>query len=633
VALYSAFLSYSGYQSTWVRNLAKLLKALGFRTFVADGDISPGQDIVERIGHGIRNSEYVVFIISPEALKSPWTNLEINSVIAADPGGDRLIPVLLEPVPEYEIPTLLRSKDRVDLTNPATAQEQFELLLRTIGVTSSALPPIPPRDRLLPEQTPGVSEVPAPAPLALGAVNQRRIALFGMGYIGLGLASLFMQAGHRIYGVESNQSKVESLKGGVSHLLEPGVNQLLEEGKTKGLLVIPATVAQAVAEADLAVICVGPLLRELGATRVWDTSRFERVLEEIGGELSEQARNRPLAIVICATLQPDDCNTALRILNDRSGADEGVRFGLLVSPIFAREGSMLADLRKPPFWILGTTTQPAKASKFAVELWQELLGHITAYDAEARAAPLEMTMRGAALLKLASNAFHALKIGFANEVGRLGLALNVDPHSVMEAFKLDKSLNASDAYLRPGEAFGGSCLGKDLHSLILVGEKKRAGALPLIGAVLASNAVHITAAKHKIEAAASARGGRDIGFLGLAFKAGTDDLRDSSTLEVIKQIGRGFRVYAFDPGLDASPGLQGENERRWKEMLEHHGIQMLYTVAELAKVCPILVWTNSASIDPAQLFSLLDQERHVIVDLVGEVGRAGNAPCRVETVI
>ncbi len=374
-----------------------------------------------------------------------------------------------------------------------------------------------------------------------------KVAIFGLGYVGSVMTAGLSAAGHTVIGVDLKQQRVDEVADGRSPVIEPGVSEAIAEGVAAGLVTATTDAAAAVRGAELSLVCVGTPPDGTGAL---DCSRVEAVCARIGEALTG-FEGPTHTVVIRSTVMPGTTARCAAILAEATGAAPGTRATLLVNPEFLREGAGLADLRSAPMTLVGADD----------EAWAEPLKELYAFTG----SPLEVTSPGVAeLLKAVCNAWHATKVAFGNEVGRLCGGLGVDPHELMRLFVKDDKLNLGPTYLTPGFAYGGSCLPKDVGALgHLARDLHRS--LPVIEAVPRSNDLHIELAERAIEESGCDR----IGFLGLAFKPGTDDLRSSPLLDLVQRcLGKGLTVRIYDPNVQVA-SLVGTNREYALSRVRH----------------------------------------------------------------
>jgi GDP-mannose 6-dehydrogenase len=310
-------------------------------------------------------------------------------------------------------------------------------------------------------------------------------------------------------------------------------------------------------------------------------------------------------VVVRSTVQPGTIESQVRpILEARSARRAGPDFGLCFQPEFLREGSAIRDYDHPPYTVVGTVSEAAAAT-----LW-EVFGHLPCEFIVTRIATAEC-------LKYACNAFHALKITFANEIGRIAQACEVDPHEVMKLLGLDAQLNISTAYLKPGFAFGGACLPKDLRALLDVA-KRRDVEVPMLASLLPSNRLQVERAVGTV----LADGGRVVGMLGLSFKPGTDDLRESPLVTLAEQlIGKGLTLRIFDPGVSLSR-LVGANRRYIEESIPHIGSLMRESLQDVVTPADIVI-VGMVDQEVLQELRQYTRSEQLILDLVNIPERAG----------
>jgi GDP-mannose 6-dehydrogenase len=418
------------------------------------------------------------------------------------------------------------------------------------------------------------------------------VSIFGLGYVGSVMAACLAHKGNRVIGVDANPSKVAMLNAGRSPILEKRMDELVAEGQRACRLHATSDADAAVRQSNISFVCVGtPSLRN----GKLDLSHIEQVCDEIGKGLARKDEYH--LVVLRSTLLPGTTEgVAIPILEAASGKRVGVDFAVCYNPEFMREGNAVADFFQPPYTILGCGD--AKHLTGLRELYAWVPGRT-----------FETSVRVAEMVKYVSNAYHALKVSFANEIGTVCKQLGVDTESVMEIFTTDTKLNICDAYLTPGFAFGGSCLPKDLRALGYRA-KELDLRLPVIEAILPSNQEHVERAVEVVQQT----GKRRVGMLGLSFKAGTDDLRESPQVQFIKHLlGEGCQIRIWD--RDVSMGrLMGSNRQFIEEVIPHIGSLLAGSLEEAVKGAEVVV-IGTTSIDKEALASVLRPEQFVI-DLV-----------------
>lgn len=356
-----------------------------------------------------------------------------------------------------------------------------------------------------------------------------RILVWGLGYVGTVSAACLARLGHDVVGIETNPSKADAINSGQCAIKEPRLQDLVSQAVKEARLRATTKGADLVSQADVSLICVGT---PNGADGSPNLNFVESVVHEIGSQLNKTSTAH--TIVLRSTVFPGTCRNLLKpILEKASGQTCAQDFGIVMNPEFLREGSAINDFFTPPYTIIGEMDQ--QFGKVAANLYYGIeapIRHITLEEAE--------------MLKVTNNAFHALKVGFGNEIGRLCDALDIDSHKIMDLVCMDKKLNISPAYLRPGFAFGGSCLPKDLRFLSF--NARRLGVeIPILDSILPSNRVQVNAVRIKIHQMEAKR----VGILGLSFKAQTDDLRESPIITLIRDLWEdGIDVRVHDPDVD-----------------------------------------------------------------------------------
>lgn len=423
-------------------------------------------------------------------------------------------------------------------------------------------------------------------------MNEREpIAVFGLGYVGAVSAACFADRGHEVIGVDVNPSKVAHINDGRTPVYEELIGELISKTVGSGRLRATTNVEEAVAGSRIALICVGTPSEPNGAL---STAFLRRVAADIGGEL----RSVPpgYLVTVRSTMLPGTCEEVLiPALEQASGAREGEGFHVAVNPEFLREGSSVRDFNDPPKTLIGQTDDASGAR--LERLYEGLPGPV-----------FRVPIRVAEMAKYVDNSFHALKVGFANEIGAVCRAAGVDSHEVMDVFRSDTKLNISAAYLRPGFAFGGSCLPKDLRAL-LQRARRLDVALPILESVLPSNELTVQRAFDAV-----VRGGsRRVGMLGLAFKPGTDDLRESPMVALAERlIGRGLDVRIHDAQV-AFSSLHGANLEYVQDRVPHLAERMVETPSQAVGSADAVIVASGE----AEALAALDSCDHaMILDLV-----------------
>jgi len=432
-----------------------------------------------------------------------------------------------------------------------------------------------------------------------------RISIFGLGYVGTVCSACLAEAGHTVIGVDPNRTKVDILNDGRSPIVERDVESMIREARAAGRLKATTDEKEAVACSDVTFVCVGTPSNSNGSLNL---DFIRSVAAQLGAALrSKDARH---VIVIRSTVLPGTCRkVVVPIIEKESGKSCGQGFGVAFNPEFLREATAVEDFRNPPKTVIGAI-DPADADTIA-SLYSTL------------EAPLVKTsLEVAEMVKYADNAFHAVKTVFGNEIGVVCKAMGVDSHAVMEIFCKDTKLNLSPYYLKPGFAFGGSCLPKDLRAITHAARSMDIE-VPMLSSVMASNQEHV---RRTVQLVANT-GLRRVGVLGFAFKAGTDDLRESPVVELIETLhGKGFDVRIYDRNVSVAR-LVGANKEFIRKRLPHVSQLMVDTPEEIISHAQVVIIGNK---DPlfARLLDHLTPEQ-VVVDLV-RIADKVETPARYE---
>lgn len=418
-----------------------------------------------------------------------------------------------------------------------------------------------------------------------------RVSVFGLGYVGAVTAACLSHRGHEVVGVDLNPLKIEMMESGQAPVLEPRLKELIEEGYRSAKLHATTDTYSAVQQSDVSFICVGtPSLRN----GCLDLSSVKRSCQDIGEALTFKKGFH--VIVIRSTVLPGtSASVVIPAIEEASGKRSGVDFAVCSNPEFTREGCAVADFLNPAITVLGA--DDSSHLDALRDIYQDTPGQI-----------FETSLGEAEMVKYVCNAFHALKVTFANEIGSLCAHLNLDARTVTEIFTGDKKLNISKAYLDPGFAFGGSCLPKDVRALTYRAKQLDLD-LPLLRAVLPSNKAHLDRA---VEAVLQTKC-KKICVLGLSFKSGTDDLRESPSVQLIKRLlGEGCDVQVWDK--DVSIGrLTGSNRQYIQEEIPHIGARLstnLESVISQAEV--VVIGTDTLDSETLQTLIRVDQ---TVIDL------------------
>jgi GDP-mannose 6-dehydrogenase len=418
-----------------------------------------------------------------------------------------------------------------------------------------------------------------------------KVSVFGLGYVGCVSAACLAAQGHEVVGVDVNSTKVDLVNRGQSTVVEERIREITEQVVRDGALRATTDVTEAINATDISLICVGTPSASNGSL---STEYLERVAEEIGVALA--AKDSRHTVVFRSTMLPSTCEKLLiPLLEKSSDKVAGADFGVVVNPEFLREGTSVRDYYDPPKTVIGQLDEAS--GEPVAELYKDLPGPV-----------FRVPIAVAEMTKYVDNCFHGLKVGFGNEIGAICHALGLDSHKVMDIFLADTKLNISPAYLRPGFAFGGSCLPKDLRGLVHAARRADVS-VPILEHVLPSNSEHLRRAFELVVAT----GKRKIGLLGLSFKPGTDDLRESPIVELAEQLlGKGYDVRIYDANVTLSR-LIGAN-RDYIDARVPHLAQLLGDDIDAVKDhAEVLIVGNK---DEAVLAAVKDPGDRIVIDLV-----------------
>lgn len=421
-----------------------------------------------------------------------------------------------------------------------------------------------------------------------------KISIFGLGYVGAVSLACLARDGHEVIGVDIDQTKLDLIRSGKTPVVEEGMVDLMQSVVASGRVTVTTDTVHAVLNSDISLVCVGTPSAANGSQ---DQGAVLRLAESMGQAIKEKAA--PHVLVFRSTLVPGTVEDVLRpIIEAGSGKKDGEGFHLCFQPEFLREGSSIRDYDKPPFTVVGANHD------YPIARLKELFGNLPCNF-------LQTSVRSAEMMKYCCNNFHALKITFANETARLCEALGVNPFEVMDLVCQDTHLNISRAYLTPGFAFGGSCLPKDLRATTYLA-KKHDVEIPMLAGIMPSNRNHVDVAIERI----LATGKRKVGFIGLSFKTGTDDLRESPLVTLAEQlIGKGVHLSVYDPEVHLSR-LLGANKSFIERHVPHIGELLNADIEEVIKSSEVLVLgLSTPSIQDA--LSTHVREDQYVLDLVG----------------
>ena len=415
------------------------------------------------------------------------------------------------------------------------------------------------------------------------------ISIFGLGYVGcVGMGCLASQ-GHKIIGVDVSDKKVELINQGVPTIVEKDIDKLIMDGHKKGMVSATKDFVKAVHSSDISFICVGTPSSDNGHL---DLTYIMKTAEQIGEALKEKTGFH--VVVIRSTVFPGTNEKVGQLIADISGKEIDKDFAIVSNPEFLREGTAVNDYLNPPLTVIGSSSEKAVDIMKQVYEWSS--------------APVEIVPIGVAeMIKYVNNSYHALKVVFANEIGSICKKLKIDSHEVMRIFCMDKQLNISPYYFRPGFAYGGSCLPKDLRGLQTLAHDLYLDT-PVLNAISPSNSTLIERQTEAIEKF----GKKKIGVLGLSFKAGTDDMRNSPIIHIIESLhGKGFEVKIFDKNVSLSR-IIGKNKSVIEERLPHLSTMLIDNMEEVTDWADVLIIANKDS----KFSEIVTKPEQIIVDLV-----------------
>ena len=419
-----------------------------------------------------------------------------------------------------------------------------------------------------------------------------RISIFGLGYVGAVSAGCLAQDGHVVVGVDTSSEKVALINQGKSPVIEKDLDRLISDAVKNDQLCATQDVTKAIRQTEISFICVGTPSESNGSL---DLSYVERVCKEIGQAIAQKDAFH--TVVARSTMLPGSmASTVVPVLERASGKKAGEDFGVCLNPEFLREGTAVYDFFNPPKTVIGESD--TKAGDALAAIYGKLDSPL-----------IRVNLESAEMVKYADNVWHALKVGFANEIGNICKQLDIDSHVVMNVFCQDTKLNLSPYYLKPGFAFGGSCLPKDVRALTYKA-KAIDVEVPILNAILPSNKLQVERAITLVEN----QGSKRVGILGFSFKAGTDDLRESPVVELIERLlGKGYEISLYDRNVHAA-SLVGANKEFIQNKIPHISRLMLASIEEVVSSADVLVIGNNSA-EFATLAEMIRDDQHII-DLV-----------------
>ena len=419
-----------------------------------------------------------------------------------------------------------------------------------------------------------------------------KISIFGLGYVGTVSAGCLAQEGHEITGVDPNQTKVDLINQGRTPVIEKDIGEIISTAVKEKKLRATLDVSEAISNSEMSLICVGTPSQTNGNL---DLKYVEAVCEEIGQCLCDKSEFH--IVVTRSTMLPGSMlNTVIPTLEKASGKKAGIDFGVCNNPEFLREGTAVFDFYHPPKTVIGETDE--KSGSAIANIYKDM------------EAPLIRTdVKTAEMVKYVDNVWHALKVGFANEVGNICKQLEIDGHKVMDIFCQDQKLNLSSYYLKPGFAFGGSCLPKDVRALTYKGQSLDLN-LPILNSILPSNQLQVETGINMVIKAKN----KSVGILGMSFKAGTDDLRESPIVELIERLlGKGYEIRIYDRNVNIA-ALIGANKDYILNHIPHISKLLCDTAEEVIEHSDTIVIGNGD--DGFNELASAVNSNQVVIDLV-----------------
>lgn len=418
------------------------------------------------------------------------------------------------------------------------------------------------------------------------------ISIFGLGYVGCVSAGCLAKLGHNVIGVDVSQDKVNQINAGLATIVEREIDDIIKEQVINRRLSATTNSCDAISQTDISIICVGTPSTVKGHLNL---DYIFSVASSIGEEIKNKATFH--TVVLRSTVLPGTCQKVSNIIESKSGRKQGVDFDVIDNPEFLREGSAVEDYFNPPLTLIGGKSQ--SAMHLIGQLYSGLPGEVVYVDTQV-----------AEIMKYVNNSFHALKISFANEIGNICNELEIDSHKVMDILCMDKQLNISPYYLKPGFAYGGSCLPKDLGGLQTLAHDLYLD-VPVLSSIHKTNEIQIQRAVKKI----SKYFGKKILLLGLSFKAGTDDLRNSPFVELVEILnGKGFDIKIFDQNINIAK-LTGKNKDFIEDKIPHLiDIMTMNELSEEIQKADLIILANKEKIFLDQIESIQDK---IFIDMVG----------------